>query len=258
MNGSTDRTMVVSRTVTVVGGESDRSRPLADFQSARAYVLLGDPGAGKSTAFETEAETDPDGLLVTARTFTRRSFERHPEWQGKTLFIDGLDEVRAGSCDARAPIDEIVDRLERLGSPKFRLSCRSADWLGRNDLGQIVSTAGYDGTKALHLDPLEEEEVRAIATSLCDDGAEAFLAEASDQGLGGLLHNPHMLKLLVRAVRSGGWPGGRRATFEQACETWVREYNEEHCAANRNASPLSVEEILDAAGHLCAPAAAVG
>ena len=252
MNGSTDRMMVVHRTVTVVGGESDRSRPLANFRSERAYVLLGDPGAGKTTSFRTEAEADPDGLLVTARTFTRRSFERRPEWQGKTLFIDGLDEVRAGSRDTRAPIDEIVDRLERLGSPKFRLSCRSADWLGRNDLGQIVSAAGYDGTKTLHLDPLGEEEIRAIATSLCGNGAEAFLGEASDQGLGGLLHNPHMLELLVRAVRGGNWPDSRLATFEQACKAWVREHNEEHCAANRHASPLSVEKILDAAGHLCA------
>ena len=244
--------MVVRRTVTVVGGESDQSRPLADFQPERAYVLLGDPGAGKSTAFETEVETDPDGLLVTARTFTRRSFERHPEWQGKTLFIDGLDEVRAGSRDARAAIDEILERLERLGSPKFRLSCRSADWLGRNDLGQIVSAAGYDGAKTLHLDPLGEEDVRAIATSLCGEGAEAFLAEASNRGLGGLLHNPHLLRLMVRAVRSGNWPDSRLATFEQACKTWVREHNEEHRAANRSAPPLSVEESLKAAGHLCA------
>ena len=252
MNGSTDRMIVVPRTVTLVGDASDRSRPLEDLRSERAYVLLGDPGAGKSTAFEKEAEVTPDGLLVRARTFTRRSFERHLEWRGKTLFIDGLDEVRAGSPDARAPIDETVDRLQRLGSPDFRLSCRSADWLGRSDLEQIVSTAGYEGTKTLHLEPLGDEDIRTLAKNLCGGDSRVFLDEARDRGLGGLLRNPHLLELLVRAVRDGNWPDGRLATFEQACEMWLRECNEEHRAANRNAPPVSVEETLDAAGHLCA------
>ena len=56
---------VVPRTVTVVerdpGGAPgmgrgpqprQRSAPLEEFRSARAYVLLGDPGAGKTTAFQ--------------------------------------------------------------------------------------------------------------------------------------------------------------------------------------------------------------
>ncbi len=252
MSGTNSGAAIVSRDVTVVGGESGQARPLADFRSERSYVLLGDPGAGKTTALQMEADADPDGLLVTARRFVRRSLDQHPEWRGKNVFIDGLDEVRAGSPDARSTIDEIVDRLQRLQSPKFRLSCRSADWLGRNDLEQIVSTAGYGGTHILHLEPLGDEEVRAIAKSLCGGDPEAFLSKASDRGLGGLLGNPHLLKLLVRAVRDGNWPDGRLATFAQACEMWVREHNEEHSAANRNAPPVSVEETLDATGHLCA------
>ena len=52
----------VPRTCTEIpppGAAQDRQpepRPLAAFRSAPAYVLLGDPGAGKTTAFEAESE----------------------------------------------------------------------------------------------------------------------------------------------------------------------------------------------------------
>ena len=34
--------------------------------------------------------------------------DSHPEWRERTLFIDGLDEMRAGATDARIPLDEIL------------------------------------------------------------------------------------------------------------------------------------------------------
>ena len=101
-------TVIVPRTVTVVGSERNRSAPLEESRSKRAYVLSGDPGAGKTKAFETEAEADSGrSRLVTARRFIERSLDNHPEWRGKTLFVDGLDEVRAGRPDARTPLDRI-------------------------------------------------------------------------------------------------------------------------------------------------------
>ena len=90
---------------------------LSDFRTAHAYVLLGEPGAGKSTAFEEERRNDGNAVEVTARRFIRRSLEAHPEWRGATLLIDGLDEVRAGGGDLREPLDSLVCRLEKLGNP---------------------------------------------------------------------------------------------------------------------------------------------
>ena len=124
---------IVARTCTEVPQNDTRqerdspSRPLAAFRTVPAYVLLGDPGSGKSTSFEAEREAlGEDACLVTARDFLALEPNAHPEWRGKTLFIDGLDEVRAGSADARTPFDELRRRLDSLGRPRFRLSCREA------------------------------------------------------------------------------------------------------------------------------------
>ena len=91
---------IVPRTCTEVPDNArDReasSRPLDALRAEPAYVLLGDPGSGKTTAFERECEACDAGLLVPARDFLTFEPTSHPEWRGKTLFIDGLDEVRAG------------------------------------------------------------------------------------------------------------------------------------------------------------------
>ena len=158
--------LIVPRSVTVVDDGRSRSAPLTEFRSERAYVLLGDPGAGKTEAFRMEQPCRSGQQTRPARRFISRSLDRHPEWKAETLFIDGLDEVRAGRPDARRPMDLILERLERLGSPNLRVSCRAADWLGRNDLQEIVSTAGYGDVRILHLEPLRHEDIlRILATS---------------------------------------------------------------------------------------------
>ena len=265
--------LIVPRTVTVVpdgrdarpgvDGDRGRSAPLAEFRSERAYVLLGDPGAGKTEAFREESRAVPGSRRVPARRFIFRDLVRHPEWKAETLFIDGLDEVRAGRADARRPMDLILERLEHLGSPNIRLSCRAADWLGRNDLQKIVSTAGYGDVRVLHLEPLRAEDIQRILANLEVPDPQGFLDEARDRGLEGLLGNPHSLGLLVKAVgaddggRPGGrghrpWPGDRRATFEMACRKLARELNPEHQAAQRSAPLVSLDRIVAAAGHLSA------
>ena len=123
--------MLVERTVSRwrEGRWVSQGEKLSDFRSASGYVLLGEPGSGKSRAFELEGGNDENGVEVTARRFIRRSIHAHPEWGHGTLFIDGLDEVRAQGGDPREPLDALVCRLEQLGRPTFRLSCRDESWL---------------------------------------------------------------------------------------------------------------------------------
>lgn len=247
---------LVSRTCTEIPppdaaqSRQPESRPLDGFRSAPAYVLLGDPGAGKTTAFEAESEAVDDAHYVSARDFLTLSVDAHPEWREKTLFIDGLDEVRAGTNDVRTPFDAIRGRLGELGKPRFRLSCREADWLGVNDRDNLASVAPNGAVTVLRLDPLTHEDILSILEAQPGVGdAEKFVEEAQNRGVDGLLTNPQSLELLIEAVANGDWPESRLDTFERACSHIAREHNEEHLIG---ASPPTLSELLDVAGHLCA------
>ena len=115
-----------------------RSRAVEEFRGCDAYVLLGALGAGKSSVFEFEAGCSRC-TCVTACDFL--TFDIKPGWCDTTLFIDGLDEMRAGSPDGRTPLDAIRARLDALGRPRFRLSCREADWFGASDRTRLARVA---------------------------------------------------------------------------------------------------------------------
>ena len=233
------------------------SRSLAAFRDTPAYVLLGDPGSGKTTSFEAEGRAlGEDACLVTARDFLTLEPDAHPEWRGKTLFIDGLDEVRAGGRDARTPLDALRRRLDALAKPRFRLSCREADWLGANDRTHLSRVSQNAGLVVLRLDPLSDDDIQRIlsARNGIDDPC-AFAEAAKERGVAGLLANPQCLNMLADVVAGGdGWPGSRLELFEEACRRMLREQNEEHlAAAERSSLPAVVpDDLLYAAGRLCA------
>ena len=251
--------MIVPRTCTEIQKkngkqlQNEASQPLETFRDEPAYVLLGDPGAGKTTAFETEREVLREkACLITARDFL--TFDPHPEWRDKTLFIDGLDEIRVGVDDARTPFDQIRGRLDALGKPRFRLSCREADWLGANDRRHLESVSPDSEVTVLRLNPLTDSDIADILNARPDiDDAQVFIALAQEQRVDGLLANPQTLSMLADVVaQGGGWPKSRKETFEMACGQMVREHNEEHQAAQASNSPPAPDQLLDAAGRLCA------
>ena len=246
--------MIVPRTVTAVGSDDKPARTgakLSDFRDERFYVLLGSPGAGKTTAFKAEAERDDASLFVRARDVVRSPARPRSDWHGKTLFIDGLDEVRAGKQDMREPLDSILDCLDRLGAPPARLSCRSAAWLATNDGEAIKSVSGYERLVRLQLDPLKEEDVRDILGHRLGKGADSFFEEAHRKMLHGLLDNPLTLEMLVKAMDPGGeWPESRVEVFERACTALATDVNHEHRAAARYKG--SPSRVLDIASHVAA------
>ena len=245
--------MLVERTVSrwQGGGWQSHGEKLSDFRSASGYVLLGEAGAGKSRAFEQEAAIDRNGVGVTARRFLRRSIQAHPEWRGRTLYIDGLDEVRAQGGDPREPLDALVCRLEQLGKPTFRLSCRDESWLGRNDFRELSSAVDSDDLCLLRLDPLTLHDAYRILAGKGATDPEGFVWKAVDTGLEAFVQNPLLLEILASAQRAGGWPGGRLATFGRACEELAGETSQEHLDA-RDGSPFTKDEVLLTAGRLCA------
>ena len=237
--------------------EERRSRPLEEFRDRPAYVLVGDPGAGKTTSFEMECEALGEQAYcppITADEFLSYDVSTlPPEWRKKTLFIDGLDEVRTGARGA-SEFREIRKLLRALGKPSFRLSCREADWLGENDRGHLKSVSPDSQVMVLRLNPLTDADIARILDARQDiPNAEAFIEEAEERRVEGLLPNPQTLKMLADVVGGGGgWPQSRMQTFEMACRQMVREHNEERIAAQEAGSPPAPGQLLDAAGRLCA------
>ncbi|MDE0624019.1 MAG: hypothetical protein OXH83_20345 [Bryobacterales bacterium] len=227
---------------------------LADHRGAQAYVLLGEPGSGKTTAFEMEADADPENSeLVSARDFAELSVERHQEWCGKTLFIDGLDEIRTASSNWREPLDSIRRSLEGLGHPRFRLSCRAGEWLGEDDAAALRRLGSYHELVVLRLDPLGEDQVRTVVEERVGQaGAREFMTYAHEHGLHGFLQHPLHIELLLEAGADRGQISGRRGLFDSACRSMTREKNRAHRAAMRGMPRPSESALLDASGYLCA------
>ena len=246
--------------LTAGSGAVDPAHPqsLSDLRDVAAYVLLGDPGAGKTTEFERESEELGDtAVFVSARDFITFDPANRPEWQNTTLFIDGLDEMRAGATDGRSPLDDIRGRLNQLDRPKFRLSCREADWFGRSDRQALEAVAADGRVTVLRLEPLNRDAVEELLkrTGRVPD-ATRFQNEARRRGVDSMLGNPLTLRLLAAAGGQEDWPDGRLQLFESACRQLASEWNEEHQAAARSAvaAPASAETgtLMDVTGHLCA------
>ena len=227
--------------------DGDRQAPLTDYADAAAYVLIAEPGAGKTTAFKTETARQ-QAVCITVRNFLR--FDK-PEWRDATLFLDGLDESRAGPVEKRTPLDGIVKKLDSLGCPPFRLSCRWSDWLAANDKEGLREVSPDGTVTVLRLDPLSKRNIKdVLAKNHGVEDADAFVAAARQRGVDRLLNNPQNLDLLAKSVARGKWPDSRRETFDQACGMLVHEPNGEHRVANPSA--IATDSLLEAAGRLCA------
>lgn len=244
---------VAPRTCAVIEGELNTgsdpsSKPLRYYADAAAYVLIAEPGAGKTTAFKTEAARQR-GEYETVTNF--RAFDDKAEWHDKTMFLDGLDESRAGALDGRTPLDEIRGKLHRLGCPPFRLSCRWADWMAVTDRNRLREVS-RDGTViVLRLDPLSEQNVKDIlANNYGVEDTDGFIETARERGVEQLLSNPQNLELLARSVSRGKWPDSRKETFDEACRILACEPNGEHLAANPSSADTG--PLIEAAGRLCA------
>lgn len=221
---------------------------LEELHELAAWVLLGEPGAGKSKAFEMEALAT-EGVFMSIARFL--SDEPDPAWHGKTLYLDGLDETRAGGGDTSTLL-KLRAHLRKLGSPRFRIACRAADWFGSTDR-QAISDVSQDGRLDVYLlCALTNSDVEAILREnhgVADPGA--FVENARLRGVEGLLDNPQTLGLLAEAIRDGQWPTTRLETFQLACRKLADEDSKSHRArASVRATP--VEKILAAAGQLFA------
>lgn len=236
--------------------EKDKSltdpQPLSHYRDVHAWVLLADPGAGKSDVFEALSQVE-GGYCTSARDFVDLDL---PATGCPTLFIDGLDEITAGNTSGSTPLSQIRSKLQRLHTPKFRISCREADWRGNADGEALQRMVGSGNFAELHLAPLSPAQTLALIAHwrACSEAeAKEFTREAERHDLEGLLDNPQTLRMLVKAIGAAGnqWPGSKTQAFEMACAQLVREHNGEHLANTSHNVPRD-DQVLLAAGYLSA------
>jgi len=226
--------------------------PLSHYRDVPAWVLLADPGAGKSDTFETLSQIE-GGYCITARDFVELTL---PDGWQAPLFIDGLDEFTAGNTTGTTALGQIRSKLQQLGTPRFRISCREADWRGNADSEALQRLVGNGNFAELHLAPLSQAQTLALIghwQPCSESKAKEFMREAELHDLEGLLNNPQTLSLLVKVIGVAGnqWPDSKTKTYEMACAQMVREHNGEHLAKTSH-NTLPDDQVLLAAGYLSA------
>jgi predicted NACHT family NTPase len=205
------------------GGKEQHALPFSTFAETANIVLLGDPGAGKSHLFR-ESAAAYGGRYVTARAFL--NIPTFPP--DAVLFIDGLDERRAGRGD-RGTVDTIVQKLFAAAPARVRISCRAVDWLGKSDLAAFQPYFDHSGDAVvLSLERLTPEEQRVLLAAQGMTSASAFIQEAEARGLAEFLGNPRNLIMLVDAVKTGSWPATRNDLFTLSTRLLLSEASDEH------------------------------
>ena len=225
---------------------------LSAYSHVQGWVLIADPGAGKTDVFKSLAD-DEGGHFITARNFVE--LELPVGWTAP-LFIDGLDEASSGQGAGQTALGQIRSKLQKLGTPKFRIACREADWRGSTDAKALEYLVGESNFLELHLLALDRPQSAALIAhwqSSSAEAAEKFIRAAEDHDLDGLLDNPQTLRMLVEAMSASpeGWPVSKREVYELACAQLAQELNDHHLAKQRERL-LSSSALLEAAGYLSA------
>jgi hypothetical protein len=218
------------------GKGRDTNGTFAEFENEDAIILLGDPGMGKTTLFKFVAKEN----YTTVRNFL---IDPHPATDGP-LFLDALDEYRtiASGQDASS---EVAKALCSLKKPKFRLSCRGADWFGSTDQ-EVLRVASASGrVVVLELCPLSRDEILSAVQGIVRDPV-IFLDEANSAGLGKLLGNPQTLELLARAWGTNKKPRNKFEAYEIGVSELIKEINPQHVA--RGATAPHPSNLRKAAG----------
>lgn len=223
------------------GNARETDGTFAEFETEDAIVLLGDPGMGKTTLFKDVAKVN----FTTVRKFL---IEPHAT-ANEILFLDALDEYRtiASGQDASAAVAKVLCSMNK---PKFRLSCRAADWFGSADQ-EVLSVASASGRiVVLELCPLSREEILNAVQCLVQDPVE-FLDEAESAGLGKLLGNPQTLDLLARAWGSDKKPRNKFEAYEIGVSELLKEINPQHIVrGTRSPDPVYLREASGAAASI--------
>lgn len=214
------------------------------------FVFLGEPGMGKSETMKALAALalGEQGKPITVNNFIVLTVP--PPNAEHPVFIDALDEARAGGDTT--VWKELRRSIAQYQLKRFGVACRAADWYA-SDAQDLATVAQGQRVRVFALNPLTPEQRHAVLEHEGIQKVSAFEQQAQSLGFNDMLGNPQSLKLLAAAVKTNQnqWPQTRREAYELACQKLVMETNQRHAQAQQSAALLSNESLLDAAGWLC-------
>lgn len=216
MIGTLSRRLRIRDDGTGKGREIDST--FAEFETEDAIILLGDPGMGKTTLFRDAAKAN----YTTVRNFLIDPYAA----AGEALFLDAFDEYRTIASGQDASV-EVAQALCSLNKPKFRLSCRAADWFGSLDQEALSVASASGRVVVLELCPLSRDEILQAVQGIVPNPV-IFLDETESVGLGNLLGNPQTLDLVARAWGTDKKPRNKFEAYDIGVSELVKETNVHH------------------------------
>ena len=207
---------ILDRRVIRTDGTEPVAGRLSSYRDIDRFVLLGEPGIGKSTAFECEA------ALAGTHIVRAIDFVGGGRPPGRTVFIDALEEYRIGEAGIDR-LHSLLQALKQSGYARWRIACRAISLPPPDALRVRTELGPY---AMLQLDLMDVIERRALLTAAGERDPFEFIRKIGSFGADALLGNPATLLLLRTTLeRSAVVLDTREALFAEATRQMSDEIN---------------------------------
>ncbi|MEN6669570.1 hypothetical protein AAJP47_04250 [Psychrobacter sp. B38] len=221
---------------------------LLDIAESKPVVILADAGMGKTLLMGKLAESSKYiTKSLSASDLIQKSVERLNVQSNEILLIDAFDEIP--STNDNSGINSVLNKLIKLGRPKFILTCRSIEW---NDSNKNEIENDYKDILTANLKNLSREDAERFLQlrGLSLEHVSQLINQLEANSLSSFYENPRNLALLAEIDFSvHSVPKSKAKLFQLASEHLWQEVD---LKAQNILGQLNQEQVIDSAGLIFA------